>query len=103
MLLISGNEQRKSVGELPSHNHAASINTTGNHQHTLSLRQRHGQNGGGGSAAYGDGDVWGGTVSGTSNTTGNHSHSININNTGSNQAHQNMMPYLSVYIWQRIS
>ncbi|WP_428978084.1 phage baseplate protein [Megamonas rupellensis] len=88
---------------MPSHSHSASSNSTGNHSHTLSLQQRHGQYGGGGVASYSDGDVWGGTVSGTSNTTGNHSHSITINNTGSNQAHQNMMPYLSVYIWQRIS
>ena len=38
------------------------------------------------------------------NTTGSHSHSVygSIYNEGDNQAHNNMMPYLAVYMWQRI-
>ena len=37
----------------------------------------------------------------STNTTGNHSHTININNTGSSQSHNNMQPYLTVYMWKR--
>lgn len=38
---------------------------------------------------------------GTTLSAGNHSHTININNTGSSQSHNNMQPYLAVYMWKR--
>lgn len=34
---------------------------------------------------------------------GNHSHNVGMNNTGSSQAHNNIQPYIAVYIWQRKS
>lgn len=89
------------VGELAEHFHLATTNTNGGHTHTLSLRQRHGSNGGGGQASYGDGDVWGGTVVGTTNNSGNHTHTITIGNTGNNNAHNNMQPYYTCYMWHR--
>ena len=30
-----------------------------------------------------------------------HSHTVTINSTGSNQAHNNLPPYLAIYIWER--
>ena len=89
------------VGELAKHFHLATTNTNGGHTHTLSLRQRHGSYGGGGQASYGDGDVWGGTVVGTTNNSGNHTHTITVNNTGDGNAHNNMQPYIAVYMWHR--
>ena len=89
------------VGELAEHFHLATTNTNGGHTHTLSLRQRHGSNGGGGQASYGDGDVWGGTVVGTTNNSGNHTHTITVNNTGDGNAHNNMQPYYTCYMWRR--
>ncbi|WP_439822122.1 hypothetical protein ACR2E0_001706 [Phascolarctobacterium faecium] len=32
---------------------------------------------------------------------GTHSHDITINSIGADQAHNNMMPYLSVFMWRR--
>ena len=32
-----------------------------------------------------------------------HSHTITINNTGSSQAHNNIQPYIAIYIWKRVS
>lgn len=89
------------VGELAEHFHLATTNTNGGHTHTLSLRQRHGSNGGSGQASYGDGDVWGGTVVGTTNNSGNHTHTITVNNTGDGNAHNNMQPYYTCYMWHR--
>ena len=86
------------VGELPSHNHTASTNTTGNHTHQFQLY-------------YGPGDTHMNFPSdydtnyagnkGTTLSAGNHSHTININNTGSSQPHNNIQPYIAVYMWKR--
>ena len=91
------------VGELPSHSHTASSNTTGNHSHTFSINVAYHEQ----FFPYADsisrGENKQGITSITSNPNGNHSHSITINNTGSNQPHNNLQPYISVYMWQRIS
>lgn len=94
------------VGEMPSHTHTASINTTGNHHH---------------GTVWTDGNysVWGlynsstnhrGMGAGNDNdnalpntsTDGNHSHTVTINVTGSNTAHNNLQPYSVCYMWQRV-
>ena len=86
------------VGELPAHNHTASTNTTGNHTHQFQL---YGPNGDTHLNFPSDYDTNYARNKGTTLSAGNHSHTININNTGSSQSHNNMQPYLTVYMWKR--
>lgn len=83
---------------MPSHNHSANTDAQGNHNHTVDMWH-------GATAAYGPSVNGGNTKWGTKNTSssGSHSHTVSIGNTGSNTAHNNMQPYLSIYMWKRIN
>ena len=94
--------QRKSqltVGEMPSHTHGASANTTGEHKHGAPATGNY--NGGGTGFDDGGGNNPNYTRCYTS-INGNHSHTITINNTGNNQPHNNLQPYVTCYIWKRV-
>ncbi len=85
---------------MPSHNHSGSTNWVGEHNHRVI-----GYYSAGGSGQRGVQNI----ISNNSNTadvgytsnSGGHSHTVSIGNTGSNSTHNNMQPYLSVYIWKR--
>jgi hypothetical protein len=85
-----------SVGELPEHDHTATCNTAGEHNHSLTVGYD-----------VSDGTGWGKYMPGTNrnlptSSSGSHVHAIDISNTGSNISHNNMQPFLSVYMWYRI-
>ena len=88
------------VGEMPSHNHTGSTNTTGNHSHNTPTTGTYDGDGKGYDPGGGNNPNY--TQCFTSEA-GSHSHTITIQNTGSSQSHNNMQPYIVCYIWKRVS
>lgn len=93
----------RTVGELPSHKHntTATITTNGNHTHTIRGISEYSAN----SSDYVAScrPEWSRSDK-TTLENGSHSHTVtvNISNSGSGNAHNNMAPYLAVYMWRRI-
>ena len=95
------------VGELPSHNHEATINTTNINGQIGSVVIRSGSTATGAlnlvqktyAKGLQDGSSW---ESWNVSLNAAHSHVVTVDNTGNNQAHNNMQPYITCYMWQRI-
>lgn len=116
------------VNEMPSHDHGVTTSTAGNHTHTRGTmnitgefgcddRQTNVQSGafysqrhyaanttseGGDSAWYKFIFDAARSWTGTTSENGNHTHNVDIENTGGNAAHNNLPPYVAMYMWQRI-
>lgn len=90
------------LSESAAHNHTGTVNTSGSsHTHTLTMQASHGKSGNGGVPRFSDGDVWSEYKSQNLSSAGEHTHTLTINNSGGGQPHNNMQPYLSVYMWKR--
>ena len=86
---------------MPAHSHNASTNTAGNHTHTYKRINIGGTNVTSGGVSSSNWLIP--EIDSTTSSSGNHSHTVSIGNTGSNTAHNNMQPYLSIYMWKRIN
>ena len=84
--------------QIPAHAHSASTNSTGGHTHTL-----YSGAGGSGGSYFSVGQVYGAKNRAVTSPdwNGDHAHTVNISNTGGNQAHDNMPPYIVFYCWER--
>lgn len=105
--------------EMPSHTHSGSTSSAGSHRHDIFANDnRFGTNyplrnysyaavKGNADGPTGDSNY---NIAGTSSSpslgetssSGNHSHTLSLQSAGGGKAHNNMQPYLSVYMWTRI-
>lgn len=123
-------EHALTTAEMPSHSHAPgtlSADSVGGHTHSVSATAANNgdhyhhmnqiwSSGAGGSNAYvlssgrsagwrntGNAGTHGHSVSGTAQSNGGHSHTISgaSDSTGNGKSHNNLQPYITVYMWLR--
>ena len=91
-----------SLNEMPTHSHGGSTGGAGNHNHNVDGRIIAWYGPGGGNVLQGAGNYFGSVGAyggqGTS-SVGDHTHTIASN--GGGQAHNNLPPYTTCFIWYR--
>lgn len=84
-----------SVNEIPAHTHTGTTSTNGAHTHTYGAwKPKRAQDGSKWPTADNDGDY-------TTSSNGDHNHTFTTDSTGSGYEHNNVQPYIAVYMWRR--
>ena len=91
------------VGEMPSHNHSASSNTVGSHGHNIYYGSYGNKSHASIDASRMDlsESAMSGSYRNFTADNGGHSHTISVGNSGSGGVHNNMPPYLGLYVFKR--
>ena len=92
-----------SANEMPSHSHSASVSDNGAHTHQIGTDKDTFYSTSGQCWSVHNSSSGAAYMNGTTSSAGRHSHTVTIGNTGEGQAHNNMPPYLTVYIWERVA
>lgn len=87
------------VDEMPAHIHNASTNRAGSHSHSFDGRSSNGKYGPSAESFASSDDAR--TL--YTSSAGAHEHIVTINSSGGGDAHNNMPPYLAVFVWERVS
>ena len=91
------------IDEMPSHRHTASTNSTGAHTHNVKALSGSASGSGSCLESFGNGAPKTRTIRGAALSAGSHSHTVTVNDTGSGDAHNNLQPFITCYVWIRIA
>lgn len=84
------------TNEMPSHNHSTSTNSAGEHTHGITCYRRNGADNG---VSWFESKEDATTF--YTQSSGSHTHTVTVNSTGGGAGHNNMQPYIAVYMWKR--
>lgn len=89
--------------EMPAHTHAATSKSAGAHTHKIGTDKDVDYLAAGDCWSVHSGSSGADYLNGYTSSAGAHTHTITVESTGSGSAHNNMPPYLAVYVWKRVA